>query len=180
MGEPAPGRPCHGQRRRPLTDLRCTCGGPFRYLDRDGTGDARGQEGPLPGSPDHAAGVRWPAPRPPSGRFRRWAGTPLAVAPMFLHANRRITAIIGVICMALLTCPHVRNTGLDSGYLRVPVQTDCLNEVARPEFPSPRGYVVADQAHDVGLRRLDWADLAPLDLRSGRSTPGRRRQIRSD
>jgi transposase len=27
---------------------------------------------------------------------------PLAVAPMFLHANRRITAIIGVICMALL------------------------------------------------------------------------------
>jgi hypothetical protein len=27
---------------------------------------------------------------------------PLAVAPMFLHSNRRITAIIGVICMALL------------------------------------------------------------------------------
>ncbi len=27
---------------------------------------------------------------------------PLAIAPMFLHANRRITAIIGVICMALL------------------------------------------------------------------------------
>jgi hypothetical protein len=27
---------------------------------------------------------------------------PLAVAPMFLHGNRRITAIIGVICMALL------------------------------------------------------------------------------
>jgi transposase len=27
---------------------------------------------------------------------------PLAVAPMFLHANRRITAIIGIICMALL------------------------------------------------------------------------------
>ncbi len=27
---------------------------------------------------------------------------PLAVAPMFLHANRRITAIIGVVCMALL------------------------------------------------------------------------------
>ena len=27
---------------------------------------------------------------------------PLAVAPMFLHANRRISAIIGVICMALL------------------------------------------------------------------------------
>ena len=27
---------------------------------------------------------------------------PLAIAPMYLHSNRRITAIIGVICMALL------------------------------------------------------------------------------
>jgi Domain of unknown function (DUF4277) len=27
---------------------------------------------------------------------------PLAIAPMFLHTNRRITAVIGVICMALL------------------------------------------------------------------------------
>ena len=27
---------------------------------------------------------------------------PLAVAPMFLHTNRRITALIGVVCLALL------------------------------------------------------------------------------
>ena len=27
---------------------------------------------------------------------------PLAVAPMFLHTNRRITALIGVLCLALL------------------------------------------------------------------------------
>jgi len=27
---------------------------------------------------------------------------PLALAPMFLHANRRITALIGIICLALL------------------------------------------------------------------------------
>lgn len=34
-------------------------------------------------------------------RYHDFKG-PLAVAPMFLHANRRMTALIGVICLALL------------------------------------------------------------------------------
>jgi transposase len=34
-------------------------------------------------------------------RYHDFKG-PLAVAPMFLHTNRRITALIGVICLALL------------------------------------------------------------------------------
>ena len=34
-------------------------------------------------------------------RYHDFKG-PLAVAPMFLHTNRRITALIGIICLALL------------------------------------------------------------------------------
>ena len=34
--------------------------------------------------------------------FLLWVEGPLAVAPLFLHSNRRIHALLGVICLALL------------------------------------------------------------------------------
>ena len=73
---------------------------------------------------------------------------PLAVAPMFLHSNRRITAIIGVICMALLIyCLAERQARRN---LAPALRLDGLCAAARP---SPRP--------------LMFATLATLRLRAG-------------
>ena len=84
---------------------------------------------------------------------------PLAVAPMFLHANWRITAIIGVICMALLIyclierqarrnlAPAVRLDGLYAGRPAKPTASLIFTALATlrlrtasdgtPEIPQP-------------------------------------------
>src|SRR5580692_10291612 len=72
---------------------------------------------------------------------------PLAVAPMFLHANRRITAIIGVICMALLIYSLIerqarRNlapaTRLNSLYAGRPAKPTAQTDPHHPGHPAPR------------------------------------------
>lgn len=84
---------------------------------------------------------------------------PLAIAPMFLHANRRITAIIGIICMALLIyslaerqarrnlAPAIKLDGLYAGRPAKPTATLIFTALATlrlratgndtPEIPQP-------------------------------------------
>jgi transposase len=84
---------------------------------------------------------------------------PLAVAPMFLHANRRITALIGVICLALLIyclterearrnlAPAIKLDGLYAGRAAKPTASLIFTTLAplrlrtgadgTPEIPEP-------------------------------------------
>lgn len=103
---------------------------------------------------------------------------PLAVAPMFLHANRRITAIIGVICMALLIyslierqarrnlAPAVRLDGLYAGRPAKPTASLILTALATlrlragasdrpPQIPQP---------DPVQQRLLDLLEIDPTKL----------------
>jgi transposase len=91
-------------------------------------------------------------------RYHDFKG-PLAVAPMFLHTNRRITALIGVICLALLIyclierearrnlAPATKLDGLYAGRPAKPTASLILNALASlrlrtsndgtPEIPRP-------------------------------------------
>ncbi len=102
---------------------------------------------------------------------------PLAVAPMFLHANRRITAIIGVICMALLIyclierqarrnlAPATRLDGLYAGRPAKPTASLIFTALATlrlrttgdgaPEIPQP---------DSLQLRLLDLLKIDPRQL----------------
>ena len=85
---------------------------------------------------------------------------PLAIAPMFLHRNRRITAVIGVICLALLIyclaerearrhlAPAVKLDGLYAGRPATPTASLIFSALATlrlragvsgsaPEIPQP-------------------------------------------
>ena len=91
-------------------------------------------------------------------RYHDFKG-PLAVAPMFLHTNRRITALIGVVCLALLIyclverearrnlAPATRLDGLYAGRPAKPTAGLIFNALATlrlrtgsdgtPEIPRP-------------------------------------------
>ncbi len=102
---------------------------------------------------------------------------PLAIAPVFLHANRRITAIIGVICMALLIyclverqvrrnlTPAARLDGLYAGRPAKPTASLIFTALATlrlrttsdgtPEIPQP--------GH-IQQRLLDLLEIDPRKL----------------
>ena len=103
---------------------------------------------------------------------------PLAVAPMYLHSNRRITAIIGVICMALLIyclaerqarrnlAPALRLDGLYSGRPARPTASLIFTTLATlrlragaddrpPQIPQP---------DPVQQRLLDLLEIDPRKL----------------
>ncbi len=91
-------------------------------------------------------------------RYHDFKG-PLAVAPMFLHANRRMTALIGVICLALLIyclaerearrnlAPAIKLDGLYAGRAAKPTASLIFTTLAplrlrtradgTPEIPEP-------------------------------------------
>ena len=91
-------------------------------------------------------------------RYHDFKG-PLAVAPMFLHTNRRITALIGVVCLALLIyclierearrnlAPATKLEGLYAGRAAKPTAALILTALASlrlrttadgtPEIPQP-------------------------------------------
>ena len=98
---------------------------------------------------------------------------PLAVAPMFLHTNRRITAVIGVICLALLIfclierearrnlAPATRIDGLYAGRPAKPTASLIFTTLATlrlrhttdgtPEIPEP----TALQQQVLDLLKID-------------------------
>jgi transposase len=109
-------------------------------------------------------------------RYHDFKG-PLAVAPMFLHSNRRITAIIGVICMALLIyclaerqarrslAPDLKLDGLYAGRPARPTASLIFTTLATlrlrtasngaPEIPQPDA---------LQLRLLDLLEIDPRKL----------------
>lgn len=115
-------------------------------------------------------------------RYHDFKG-PLAVAPMFLHSNRRITAIIGVICMALLIyclaerqarqnlAPALKLDGLYAGRPARPTASLIFTTLATlrlrttsngsPEIPQPDA---------LQLRLLDLLGIDPRKL-AGPPTP---------
>ena len=103
---------------------------------------------------------------------------PLAVAPMFLHANRRITAIIGVICMALLIyslierqarrnlAPPARLDGLHAGRPARPTASLILTALAtlRLRVDAGDGPPQIPQPDPVQQQLLDLLEIDPRKL----------------
>jgi transposase len=110
-------------------------------------------------------------------RYHDFKG-PLAVAPMFLHANRRITAIIGVICMALLIyclaerqarrnlAPAVRLDGLYAGRPARPTASLIFTALAplRLRAGASDGPPEIPQPDHVQQRLLDLLEIDPRKL----------------
>ena len=110
-------------------------------------------------------------------RYHDFKG-PLAVAPMFLHTNRRIAALIGVVCLALLIyclverearrnlAPATKLDGLYAGRPAKPTAGLIFNALAslrlrtggdgRPEIPQPDA---------LQLRLLDLLKIDPRRTR---------------
>ena len=101
---------------------------------------------------------------------------PLAVAPMFLHDNRRITALITVICLALLIfclverqvrhaiAPDTHLDGLGSGHRRArPTGRLILTALASLRLiPAGHGRpVTIPQPNRLQTRLLDLLDVDP-------------------
>jgi transposase len=106
-------------------------------------------------------------------RYHDFKG-PLAVAPMFLHANRRITAIIGVICMALLIyclierearrnlAPAARLDGLYAGRPARPTASLILTALATLRLRTTAdGAQEIPQPAPLQLRLLDLLKIDP-------------------
>lgn len=110
-------------------------------------------------------------------RYHDFKG-PLAVAPMFLHTNRRISALIGVVCLALLIyclierevrrnlAPTIKLDGLYAGRPAKPTANLIFTALAtlrlrtahdgRPEIPQPNA---------LQLRLLDLLKIDPRRAR---------------
>lgn len=110
-------------------------------------------------------------------RYHDFKG-PLAVAPMFLHTNRRITALIGVVCLALLIyclverearrnlAPATKLDGLYAGRPAKPTAGLIFNTLATlrlrtgsngtPEIPQP---------DHLQIRLLDLLNIDPRHTR---------------
>lgn len=101
---------------------------------------------------------------------------PLALAPMFLHANRRITAIIGVICMALLIyslierqarrnlAPAARLDGLYAGRPAKPTTSLIFNALATLRLRAGDGPPQIPQPNPLQQQLLDLLEIDPRKL----------------
>jgi transposase len=102
---------------------------------------------------------------------------PLALAPMFLHSNRRITAIIGVICMALLVyclaerearrnlAPATRLDGLYAGRPARPTASLIFTTLATLRLrTTSSGTAEIPQPDPLQLRLLDLLKIDPRQL----------------
>jgi len=110
-------------------------------------------------------------------RYHDFKG-PLAVAPMFLHSNRRITAIIAVICMALLIyclaerqarrslAPDLKLDGLYAGRPARPTASLIFSTLAtlrlRPGTSSTPPQI--PQPDPIQQRLLDLLEIDPRKL----------------
>ena len=100
---------------------------------------------------------------------------PLAVAPMWLKTNRRITALVTVICLALLIfclveravrlaiAPAERLTGLYVGRPAKPTGRLIFEALARLRLHPARGHdpPTIPQPHGIQARLLDLLDIDP-------------------
>ncbi len=80
-------------------------------------------------------------------RYHDFKG-PLAVAPMFLHTNRRIAALIGVVCLALLIYCLVEREArrnLAPPQTRRPLRRPTRQTHRRPDLQRPRLPATANQ-----------------------------------
>jgi hypothetical protein len=111
-------------------------------------------------------------------RYHDFKG-PLAVAPMFLHANRRIAALIGVICLALLIyclierqarrnlAPATTLDGLYAGRPAKPTASLILTALAplRLRAATSDGTPEIPQPSALQLRLLDLLNIDPRHSR---------------
>jgi transposase len=100
---------------------------------------------------------------------------PLAVAPMFLHTNRRITALIGVLCLALLVyclverevrrnlAPATKLDGLYAGRPAIPTAGLIFTALAtlRLRTTTSDGTPEIAQPNALQLRLLDLLQIDP-------------------
>lgn len=106
-------------------------------------------------------------------RYHDFKG-PLAVAPMFLHTNRRIAALIGVICLALLIyclverevrrnlAPATKLDGLYAGRPAKPTANLIFNALASLRLrTSPNGTPEIPQPNPLQLRLIDLLKIDP-------------------
>jgi transposase len=110
-------------------------------------------------------------------RYHDFKG-PLAVAPMFLHTNRRITALIGVICLALLIyclverevrrtlAPVTKLDGLYAGRPAKPTANLIFTALASLRLrPGHDGTPEIPQPDPLQLRLLDLLKIDPRRTR---------------
>jgi transposase len=106
-------------------------------------------------------------------RYHDFKG-PLAVAPMFLHVNRRMTALIGVICLALLIyclaerearrnlAPAIKLDGLYAGRPAKPTASLIFGTLGTMRFrPSSDGTPEIPQPDPIQQRLLDLLKIDP-------------------
>jgi transposase len=100
---------------------------------------------------------------------------PLAVAPMYLHTNRRITALIGVLCLALLVyclverqvrrnlAPATKLDGLYPGRSAIPTASLIFTALAtlRLRTTTSHGTPEITQPEPIQLRLLDLLQIDP-------------------